>query len=461
VSINSLLNTSNQALQSFQFAIDLTGGNIANVNTPGYSRQRAAFQTVGSVDASAVRAQLGIEVSGAERIYDAYLNNQVTDQAQLVGYNEGKNDVLDRIEGIFAENSGGGLSDLLNKFWNAWSGLTANPQGQVERENLLAAAESLASKFNGLDSDLAKTVRDVGDNVTNTVAQANNYLSAIVDLNTKIVANSAADNGGANLLKDQQSELLKKLGNLVDINYITDANGAVSIFLANGKPLISVGTTWQLAAAPQGNKTDIVYKDDPAQSLIQPLSQGKKGKLAALLEIQNTVVPEYEEKLNALAAAITTEVNNQHRSGYDNSGNAGGNFFTPTTDARHFQVSTAISADLNKIAAASTVDGDGDNALAIAAIQNKTVMDGGTFSIADSYASFIGQIGRDVAAAKSSLDQQNSIMDQLNNRRESTSGVSLDEEMMNLMKYQMSYSSTGKLVSTINQMMDTLLQLVK
>jgi flagellar hook-associated protein 1 FlgK len=128
--------------------------------------------------------------------------------------------------------------------------------------------------------------------------------------------------------------------------------------------------------------------------------------------------------------------------------------------ARNFQVSAAVSSEVNKIAASATVNGDGDNALALSAIKDKA-MSGGTATISDNYASLIGRIGRDAADAKSSLDQQTLIMDQLSNRREATSGVSLDEEMMNLMKYQMAYNATGKLVNTANQMLDTLMQLVK
>ena len=460
MSLNGLLNTSYNSLQGFQFAIDLTGANIANVNTPGYSRQRTVFQSEGTVDVASVQAQVGVQVSGVERIYDAYLSNQVVNQSQMVGYSQAKSDVLDRVEGIFAEN-GGAASDMMNRFWNAWSGLATNPQGQLERENVLAAAQDMTDKFRGLDSALSSLVQDTGENINNTVAQINGYLAQFANLNKTIVANGAQDNGNSNILQDRRSELLKQLSGLVDMNYVEGRNGAVNVFLANGQPLILGTNIYSLDVTHPNGLIAVVYLNDQNDNLNQALSQGEKGKLAALLNTANTIVPDYKEKLNALAAAIIVEVNNRHQAGYDNDGNRGADFFTPATEARNFQVSAAVSFDVNKIAASASVNGDGDNALALGAIKDKAVMGGGTTSINDSYASLIGQIGRDVVYAKSSLDHQTSIMDQLSNRREATSGVSLDEEMMNLMKYQMAYNASGKLVTTANQMMDTLMGLVK
>lgn len=460
MSINSLLNTSCDSLQGYQFAIDLAGANIANVNTPGYSRQRVVFQSVGTLDVGAVRAQIGVKVSSVERIYDTYLNNQVADQSQVVGYNQARSDVLDRLEGIFAENVGA-ASDLMNKFWNAWSELAGNPKGSVEREHLLAAAQDMTAKFRALDSELTKLAQDTVENVINSVAQVNDYLAQIADLNRAVVADSVQGEGNSNISKDKRSELFKQLGSLVDINYVEDNNGAANIFLANGQPLVSGTDVFLLAVKDPVGSIDVVYQNDQNVSLSQALSQNGKGKLSALLETVNQIVPDYKEKLNAVAAAIIAQVNSQHRAGYDNNGNVGGDFFTPATEAADFRVDAAVSSDGNKIAASASVQSDGDNALALAAIKDAAVMSAGTATISNNYASLIGQVGREVADAKNSLDHQTFIMDQLTNRREATSGVSLDEEMMSLMKYQMSYNAAGKLVNTANELLDTLMGLLK
>lgn len=459
MSISSLLNTSRDSLQSYQLALDLTGANIANANTPGYSRQRAVFNSLGTVDVRAVNVQIGVKVTNVERIYDEYLDNQVNDQSQKMGYGEAKSDVLNRIEGIFAEN-GGGASDQMNKFWNAWSGLSANPNGQVERENLLAAAENMTSAFRRLDGDLTKVVQDAGDNILNIVSQVNDYLSQVADLNRQITS-IADDRGETNLLKDNRTDVLNKISNIIDMQYFEDDNGSVNIFLADGRPLITGESVLKLAGKSNLSNVvdDIVYQDNPGVSLQKTISQGKNGKLAALLEIGNVTIPGYRDKLDAIANNLIAEVNAQHKQGYDIHGNAGGDFFDPTTGVKNFHVSAAVTSDANKIAASATVDGDGDNARSIDAIKDKFVMSGGTATIDDYYSSLIGQIGRDVAGAKSSLDQQTSIMQQLINRRESTSGVSLDEELMDIMKYQMAYNAAGKMVNTVNELMETIIHL--
>lgn len=461
MSINGLLNSTQESLQSYQLAIDVTGGNIANVNTPGYSRQRAVFTAKGAVDVGAASAQIGVNVTSVERIYDSYLDSQVVKQSQVLGYNQTKSDFLNRVEGTFAENTGS-VSDLLNKYWNAWSGLATNPTGQVERENLLVAADSLATKFRGMDIDLAKTVQDAGDGIDNGVAQVNDYLLQIADLNSKIMS-VADDRGESNLLKDNRLDVISELSIYLNINYMEDTRGAVNVFLADGNSLVRGGVSSQLAVQRNASNVvdDIVYEDDPNISLKGAISKEKSGQLAALLEIGDTLIPGYRGKLDALAGKLISEVNSQQAKGYDANGNAGGNFFDTATQAGDFHVSAVIAADVNKIAVSATVNGDGDNARAIAAIKDKLVMNGGNTTANDYYANFVGQVGRDVAGANNSVDQQTNIMQQLTNRREAASGVSLDEEMMNLMKYQMLYGAAGKVVSTVNQLMDTLMQLVK
>lgn len=459
MSIGSILNTSKDSLLSYQLAIDLTGSNIANVNTPGYSRQRPVIQSVGSIDLGSDRAQVGVNVVSIERIYDEYLENQVVKQTQVLGYGEAKSDVLERIEGIVEEREGG-PSDLLNKFWNAWGELSANPQGQAARNSLLAAAENLTSTFRRIDSDLTQVVEDAGDQIYGMVAEINNYLSEIANLNSKITS-YARDRGDANIHKDNRMELLKELSGMLDINYLEDGIGALNVFLADGRSLISNDSIRSLAVEMSGANavSDIVYASNPGESLKSAIVKGKSGKLAALLEVGDTIAPGYREKLDAFAATLTSEVNAIHRLGYDAYRNAGGDFFVPATDAGSFSVSATVVSDINKIALSATVNGDGENARIIGAIRDKLIMSGGSATLNDYYTSLVGQIGRDVADAKSNLEYRTSVMKQLTDRRESVSGVSLDEEMMELIKYQMAYNAAGKLVNTVNEMLTTLMQL--
>lgn len=465
MSLNSVLNTSKDSLLTYQLAIGLTGSNIANVNTPGYSRQSPVFQTVGSADVAAMRAQFSVNVVGITRTYDKYLESQIVDQEESLGYGEARSDVLDRIEGIFQESSGG-PSDLMNQFWNAWGEVSANPGQQAARNSLLSVADTLTSTIRRIDSDLSEVVADAGDRINGVVSEINVAASQIADLNSKITS-YATDRGDANTLKDSRAELLKKLSGMLDISYTEDAKGSVNVFLSGGQSLILGSKNWQLAVETQGGTvSDFVYENNPDKSLKDAIVSGEKGSLAALVEVGDAIVPGYREKLDALVATLVSEVNALHRQGYDASGNAGGDFFeapvAPETemDAGGFRVSAAVLADFNKIAASATVNGDGENALLIGQIRDQRTMSGGASTLNDYYASLVSEIGADVVRAKNNLDYRTSVMTQLTNSRESVSGVSLDEEMMNLIKYQMSYNTSGKLVSTVNEMLTTLMELV-
>jgi flagellar hook-associated protein 1 FlgK len=182
------------------------------------------------------------------------------------------------------------------------------------------------------------------------------------------------------------------------------------------------------------------------------------GRIGALLEIRDSVIPEYLDRLNTLATTLADAVNTQHQAGYDANGNAGENFFDPSADAAALAINAAIAADIDMIAASSTAGGsDGENARVIAAINEDALINDAT--LGDSYAAMIGQIALDLNNAGSAADRQSLVMDQLITMRDTVSGVSLDEEMIQLMKFQLGYNAAARLTQTVNEMLDVLMNL--
>ncbi|HPJ97485.1 MAG TPA: flagellar hook-associated protein FlgK, partial [Syntrophales bacterium] len=228
MAISALLNTAKDALLSHQMAIDVTGSNIANVNTPGYARQRAVFKSLGAIDVQSNVFQMGVDVTGVQRIYDNYLESQIIQQNQLVGYNETRAGFLSNIETIFDESKGGGFADLLSRFWGDWQELSANPDGQVQRAALLSTAQSLAAMFRDMSSGLKTLIMNAEHEVSSTVTKINSIVSAIGDLNKRIVESGSAQ-GDANAMMDNRTELLKSLSNLVDINIVEANVGSVKV----------------------------------------------------------------------------------------------------------------------------------------------------------------------------------------------------------------------------------------
>jgi flagellar hook-associated protein 1 FlgK len=458
MAISALLNTAKDALLSHQMAIDVTGANIANVNTPGYSRQRAIFRATGSIDVQSGVLQAGVDVSGVERIYDNYLESQVIQQNQLVGYSETKAGLLSNVETIFDESKGGGFADLLSRFWGDWAALSANPDGQVQRAALLSTSQSLAAMFRDMSSGLKNLIRNAEQEISSKVTQVNSIVTAIGDLNKRIVESGSVQ-GDANLMMDNRTELLKSLSNLVDINIVETNDGSVKVFLANGSMLVDGTMTRSLALEPSAadpTVSDIVLADQRNDPLTDSITQGKLG---ALLELRDEIIPGYMNELDTLAQGIADEVNAVHRSGFDRYQNTGIDFFMPVTKAAYMEVNAEISSDINRIAASSTVMGDGENALLLAGLGEKGLLNGGLSTFNDYYTSIVGQIGQDVSDSNWAVEHQNNVMDRLTNMRESVSGVSVDEEMVKLIKYQLGYNAAGKLCSVVDEMLDTLMSI--
>ena len=452
----SLLNIAKDGLLAHQTAINLTGSNITNVDTPGYTRQRPVFSSWGSVDKGT-----GVGIEKIERVYDRFLGVQINDKMHDVGYSEAKKGALENIEIIFNESSSSGINELLNRFWSSWEDLSANPAGQVERDVLVSASQNLASVFRSSSDELVSVQNDANAEIAGLIHQANGYISDIADLNGKIAAIKTGK-GDANNLIDKRVEALKGLAGILDFQHLEDSDASVNVFLSNGMPLVMGDRTWELGVKTDpanSNFYNVVFRDDPAEEVLNNVVT--KGKLAGFLEVRDDKVVNYLSDLDSLAASIIAEVNAQHQLGYDMGHNLGGVFFEPATAAGDMRVSTDITEDVNKIAASETVNDDGGNAELIGAIKDKLVMNGGTSTFNSYYASFVGKIGQDLADEERGLDHHTDIMNQLINKREGISGVSIDEEMINLARYQLGYNSAARLCNVADELIDTLLNLVR
>ena len=459
--IDRLLNTSKEALLSHLTAINITGSNVANVNTQGYSRLRPIFGSVGSVGSGTPdQMQVGVKITNVERIYDKYLEVQLVQQEHEVGYNEARRDALSRVEGIFNESNGGGINEVLNKFWDAWASLSANPAGKGERDVLVSVSQNMAAMFRQQSEELHTVQQDANKTIADTVDQLNTYLENMTTYNDQI-SQIEVSGGSAADLRDKRAELLRKISNLIDFNYIEEANGSLNIFISNGRTLVEAGQMWGLDVEinpANNNFYDITFQDSPGVAINNRLTGGK---LAGLIEIRDTTLAGYISDMDTLAASIISNVNTQHSQGFDATGNVGGNFFNAATEAEDMAVSSAIIADASKVAASATINGDGENAKLLSAVRDQLLLSGATTTINGYYSAFVGQVGQNTADANTGYDSQKAILNQFESQKETVSGVSLDEEMLNLTKLQMGYNAAGRLLTTVNDMIDILFNLGK
>jgi flagellar hook-associated protein 1 FlgK len=454
------LNTALSGLRTSQQMLDISAHNIANVATPGYSRQRAHIMAAPpfsypAFNRSGLPGQLGtgVLVSSIDRIRDVYLDQQINQQQALTGHWTARSDVLATAESTFPEPSNTGLGNELSKFWSSWEDLAANPSSSAARTAVLTQASSLAARFNRDSGQLTTQTAGVDSQVRGTIADINDFAAQIAALNKQIQGIEVAGDH-ANDLKDQRDALVQQLNELVPTTAYTQKDGTVTL-LIGGTALVDHETARTISATANASGYAV-----PTWSSGDPIVVDG-GKLKAYIEARDTTLAGYQASLNQLAGQIADQVNAFHMAGVDQNGVAGLALFTyaPGSAASTMTVNAAIGTDPTKVVVATTAGSPGDTSIAskIADLANSATFGTGAQTPTDVYAGFVGTIGADAKQATEMQGNQSLVLTELENRRSSISGVSLDEEATDVIKFQQAYQASAKVITTINEMLDTLI----
>ena len=463
--IYGVLSIGSKALLAQQKGIYVTGNNIANVNTPGYTRQRLNLSSDIPVNTSIGPVGTGVTALNTERIYQRFLGVQINNETQSRGNWEAQKDALERVEMVFEESGGYGLNQAMSEFWMAWQDLANDPSGPVERNVLIAKSQIMAETFSKNYQDLQTIQQDIDILIEGTVDEINLLSEKIARLNQKIIQ---MESGGqtANDYRDQRELLLKELSALIDIDSFENAVGGVTVSVGSGQPLVEGTDSYRLSTQRNATGHQNITWVDAANNASDITNNILGGKIKGWLEVRDRGIRNYLNRLDTLAQRIMGEVNGLHAAGYGLDGSTGNNFFIGAS-ALDMQVNPAIELDGRLIAAArgfTTVPGDrpGDNgnAIDIANLKSSRLMNGNSATFDAYYESFIGDVGYDVQQAASYHGHQSEMVHQLENYRESISGVSVDEEMVNLVKFQNAYQAAAKLISTADEMMQSVLNMI-
>lgn len=462
--IYGMFNVAKTALITQQKALDVTANNIANVNTEGYSRQRLNMEQNEPVRYEGGTLSTGVRANRTiQRVYDKFLAAQIADAASQKGRWNAQRETLEKAELMFDDASGYGLNGAMNEFWNSWQEVANNPSGYTERATLLANAENLTLVFNKLSRDLTQVRNDSDVSITGTVNDINSLTSEIASLNLKIAEVEAGNDHSANEFRDQRDLKLKELSSLVDVNSFEDADGYLTIVTTNGHTLVDRTSSWNLTTNTNVDGFQDVFWESSSGAQQNITADISTGKLKGWLEARDSIVPDYMTRLDDMAVEMATAVNSQHNSGLDLNGAAGLDFFSPFTGASDITVNSLIANDTNLLAAAANtenVPGGNSNAIALAEIQNQLLMSGGSATIDDFYNGLVSDVGRFVSQARVNADHQSTVSLQLDTYREEVSGVSMDEEMVNMVQFQSAYNAAAKLVSTVDEMLQALIAMV-
>jgi flagellar hook-associated protein 1 FlgK len=550
------LHLARRALIAHQTALDTIGHNLANAATPGYSRQRAEL--------TPVLNRGGVDVTEIRRIRDRFLDISLLNEQQLLGKAQAQDGMLQRLQAIFNDAPGTGLSSMLDGLFQGFQDLAVNPTDQTLRVSLKDRAERLTSTFQLMSSRLGQLKTDLTTEIQQRVTAANDLLTSIAEIHRQIIA---ARNGPApNDLMDQRDRLISELTTIVGVAATDREDGTVQLAMSGTGVLLVDGTATAPLTAALDPVTDTVNLTAGAAAIaVAP----RAGALAAVVDARNSASGPLKQAisdLNALARAVTAEVNRLHASGtgltehtsltsvnavsaatapldaaglvetpgtgsfdvivHDATGavlstvtvtitagtttladvqaaidadasltaavTAAGKlsitaaagttftfaddssdtlmalglntFFTGST-ATDIAVNPVVTGDVNKIAAAQAESsglvhpGNGDNALALARLRTALTMSSGTATFVDFFGATVGRVGSEAGDAIDALERQEAAVHLVESLQQQAAGVSSDEELISLTQAQTAYAAAARFATTIDEIIQTLLQM--
>jgi flagellar hook-associated protein 1 len=442
------------ALGADQGAVAVTSNNIANVNTPGYSREQVNLSENPSILVGRVLFGTGVTLDPTTSIRDNLLETRLDQENTSAGQLSSFLGPMNQVQALFNETSGSGLQAPLTAFFNSLSSLSNNPSNPASRQGVITAGQNLAGAFQQDSSNLQSLQANTDLGVQQSVTQINQLTQQIAALNPKIsTAESLGQDPGAIL--DQRTQLVRQLSGLVGISESNAGNGSLTITTSAGSALVVGNQSFALTTQVNANTT---YHDVYAQGT-DITSSLTGGALGGEIQVRDQEIPSILTKLDTFAYGLETAVNTQSKAGFDANGNAGVNFFTQPASAVGAASSIAVAiTDPNLVAASSdgTVGGNG-NAQALANLQNQTIVGGQT--PANYYSGLIFQIGNDVSQATSEQSAVGLVQQQLTDQRGAISGVSLDEEAVNLIRYQAAYQASANVVNVVNTLLTATLNM--
>jgi flagellar hook-associated protein 1 FlgK len=454
-----LLDIARSGLVAHEFSLAVIGHNIANVHTPGYSRQRALLAEVPG--AGSFGAGRGVRIAGVEALVDGFLERRRAAVAAEAGGTTGRRDALGGLAALYDEIANPTLAPALHGFFDAAEALQRNPSGLAERGTLLAAARAMAAGLQRRAAGLADEQRALDDRVAGLVERANVALERVAALDREIAAANTAGPGAANALRDERARALDTLAAVVPVATSEAGDGSLTVSIGGAVAVAGGRVVARLAVAAGSAGLDGRALHDVRFAGGASVPALGRGELGAILGVRDGDLVQAATNLDAFTAAFASAVNGVQTDlaarDLDGNATAGAPLFVGTTAAGI----TVGLADPRRIAAArSTAPGDNRNALALAALRDArhATLGGATFVgwVGGEQARVAGAAADADAAARSAAF----FASELATRREAVSGVSLEEELARLVEAQHAFQASAKLVSVADELLGDLLEVI-
>jgi flagellar hook-associated protein 1 FlgK len=452
------LSSNVNALTAASRSLETAGQNLANVNNSSYARQRVVYGSRGTVKTDLGAQSMGVEAVGIQQLRDSLLDKQVVREGSTLSSNEKEQSAYQRAQAALGQTvdssnksgSTNGITEALSNYFNAFQAFAASPTDVGQRQTLVQYAGSLTDTLNQTDSSLEQVQSDLTTQATTDATDANTLLSQIANLNTEIGRFEINAAGSAVDLRDDRQAKVEALGKLMSIETQEDTNGSgeISVSARDGSgtlvPLVD-GSNVLGSVAVNGTT---VTAGSPATVLALT-----GGSINGALTARDGAIKDLRDNLDALSSQLITSVN----SAYNPTSTSGGDFFTGTT-ASDIAVNTSITPT-SLVSSSTGVAGDNDIAQAVTNLANKVFSTSssdaidGTFS--QFYSNSVTALGQTLSTTNDKVSNQTTISTLVNTQRDSVSGVSMDEEMTDLIKYQRAFQASSRVITMLDDLLDT------
>jgi flagellar hook-associated protein 1 FlgK len=445
-SLNATLATALSGLSAEQGAMQATSNNVANVNTPGYSREVPDLVTSDPVVVDPLTFGTGVTLQSIDSIRDPILESRIQQETQSQGQLSALVSALSQTQVGFTTSTSD-IGTAISNFFSSVNQLATNPADLSLRQGVLTASDNLATAFNTAANNLTAQRTSLDGSVEQTVGQINQLTQQIAQLNGQISdLQNVGENAGTFI--DQRTQAIDQLSSLVDVSVIPSDN-TLTLTTANGTALVAGQQSFALSTKPDPSGVQHIFSQgsDITSTLVS-------GQLGGLLQARDQEVPSIQTQLDTLASGLANAVNGVQTAGFDLNGKAGSDLFNaPPASGVGAAASLSVAiTDPSLIAASSdgTV-GNNANAQAMFALSTQPVISGQTPT--DYYSGIVFDVGNATANATAEQSASSLVLQQLNDQRSSISGVSLDQEAANLVQYQQAYAASAQVITAVNDMM--------
>ncbi len=450
--ISNLFNISRSGLFTYQRALSVVSNNIANANNPNYSRQLVVLGTEFPDYRANFSFGTGVRLEQVVRASNQVIERQLRNTNASFYSAQKQATVLSQIESMFSEPSDNGLSNLINKFFDSWNDLSVDPTSSPLRSNVIQAAQQLSQKIQNLHDNFNQQKSDLRADAKDTVKQINAITKELHTLNEQIYEASVVGKS-ANDLLDKRDALLGDLSKLVNINVTIDKNNVANVSIGG---VFAVDGLHQVnfKLAEENGKLKIQTEDGGANVNVTG------GEFFGIADTFGNKIPSYSERLDEIATKIFESVNNIHKKGYTNTNppQTGIDFFSEYNNGQLI-INQDILNDHNNLAVSKDgSNGNNEIALELAGLKNEKLI--GDLTISETYSNYVSDLANDIQVSNQNADTYGLVLSQIHQQKMQYSGVSTDEEMMNVLKYQKSYDAAAKLIKVADSMLDTLLNVV-